>query len=85
MTTTIRTITQKRIKNVMLRFTPKEMERLLGEKPDSVDLATYLRERVLAAADLRATAAFVVAALSDKIDFEEALELFDKHAQQEAS
>ncbi len=85
MTTTTRTSTQKRIKNVMLRFTPKEMERLLGEKPDSVDLATYLRERVLAAADLRAAAAFVVAALSDKIDFEEAFELFDKHAQQEAS
>lgn len=70
----------KRTKNVMLRFTVRELDALTSEMPDGAELATFLRERLLAAANLRRAAAFIVAALSKEIDFEEALYLFDKHA-----
>lgn len=70
----------KRTKNVMLRFTSRELEALKSEMPEGAELATFLRERLLTATNLRRSAAFVVAALSKEIDFEEALDLFDKHA-----
>lgn len=77
----------KRDRNVMLRFSADEHERLVASKPPGEDLAAFARRALLAAVDaesgsVRRAAAFVVAALSDSIEFEEALALFDDHVTQ---
>jgi len=75
----------KRARNVMLRLTDDEFERLTAARPDGEDLAVFARRTLLAAVagarppDVRRAAAFVVAALSADIDFAEALALFDDH------
>jgi hypothetical protein len=77
----------KRDQNVMLRLTVAEHELLLGAKPAGEDKASFARRILLSSLSgpdgtdpmLRRAAAFVVAALSESIGFEEALSLFDDH------
>lgn len=75
----------KRTHNVMLRLTPHEHERLMKAVPPGEEVAAFARRTLLSAldggqsGDVRRAAAFVVAALSSDIGFEEALSLFDEH------
>lgn len=74
----------KRDKNVMIRLTPAERERLTAALPPGEDLAAFARRTLLTAIDetetdrFRRAAAFIVAALTEH-SFEEALVLFDEN------
>lgn len=70
--------TIKRGKKVMLRFTKSEYDRLMGDMPPGECPAVYLRERLLLAADLKTTAAFIVAALSDTMQYDQALAQYEE-------
>lgn len=78
-------MTAKRTQHVMLRLTPAEHEKLVSRAPAGEELAAFARRTLLAALEVSGTseakraAAFVVAALSSEIGFEEALRLFDEH------
>ncbi|MBI1213768.1 MAG: hypothetical protein GC190_20095 [Alphaproteobacteria bacterium] len=69
----------------MLRFTAAEHEMILAAKPDDEELASFARRALMESLSgerstpIRRVAAFIVAALSDSIEFEEALSLFDDH------
>ena len=76
----------KRKCNIMLRFTEEELAKIEATKPPEIGLATHLRQRLLVGVsfdkptvDIRKLAAFIVAALSTELGFEEALALFDEH------
>ena len=75
----------KRVHNVMLRLTEAERDRLDAARPAGEELAAFARRTLLHAVgnatsfDLRRTAAFVVAALSPEITFDQALGLFDEN------
>lgn len=76
----------KRSHHVMLRMTAAEHAALQAAKPPGEELAVFARKAVLSAASgrdsadrVRRAAAFVVAALSPEIGFDEALALFDDH------
>ena len=80
-------MSSKRHCHVMLRLTEQELGLLNSAKPAGEELAVFARRTLLgtvqAAAgggDLRRSAAFIVAALSPDIGFEEALSLYDEHA-----
>ncbi len=78
----------KRSRNVMLRLSDEEYEAVSAARPTGEEVAVFARRTLLAALadaqppDLRRAAAFVVAALSPDIDFNEALALFDDHTTQ---
>ena len=78
-------MTAKRTRHVMLRLTDAEYARLDAAKPSGEELAAFARRTLLGAlgekpvGDIRGAAAFVVAALSAEITFEQALDLFDDH------
>ncbi len=75
----------KRRHNVMLRLTAAEHAALVKAAPPGDELAAFARRTLLSAlekggaSDWRTVAAFIVAALSPDIVFEEALALFDEH------
>lgn len=75
----------KRVHNIMLRLTEAERARLDAARPPGEELAAFARRTLLGAvdsappSDLRRAAAFVVAALSPEITFDQALGLFDEN------
>jgi hypothetical protein len=77
---------QKRKCNIMLRLTEEELAKIEATKPSEIGLATHIRQRLLVgvsfdkpSVDVRQLAAFIVAALSTELGFEEALAIFDEH------
>lgn len=75
----------KRDRTVMLRFSDQEHAQLLAAKPANEELAAFARRLLLDSISndeirrFRRISAFIVAALSDSIEFEEALTLYDQH------
>ncbi len=75
----------KRDRTVMLRFSAQEHAQLLAAKPEDEELAAFARRLLMSSlsngeiARFRQISAFIVAALSDSIEFEEALTLYDQH------
>ena len=78
-------MSEKRTRHVMLRLTRDEYARLTAAAPPGEELAAFARRTLLttidahSTADVRRAAAFVVAALSPDLRYEEALALFDEH------
>lgn len=73
----------KRSRNVMVRLTEEEFSGLSAALPDGEEIAVFARQTLLTAlssqrpSEMRGVAAFIVAALSPDIGYEEALGLFD--------
>lgn len=77
---------QLRDRNVMLRFTDEEYEKILAARGQNRSTAVFLRNLILEAlADgplpgLRESVAFVISSLLPDVSFEEVLEKFDRVA-----
>lgn len=77
---------EKRNRNIMLRLTEAELAKIESAKPPEVELATYVREKLLDSnhsitleVGLRETTAFLGALLSTEHGYEEVLRIYDEH------